>query len=206
MLYYLLPVGAYLIGSISSAIVIARIMGLRDPREVGSKNPGATNILRYGGKKAAILTLVGDTLKGVIPVLIARALTDDATVLAATALAAFVGHLYPVFFGFQGGKGVATALGVSLALNGWFGLALLATWIVVALVTRYSSLSALVAALSAPFYAWWLMQHSAYLTMVVAMSALLIYRHQANIRNLLAGKESRIGQKSTAANANSQSN
>jgi glycerol-3-phosphate acyltransferase PlsY len=205
MLTYLLPIAAYLIGSISSAVVIARLMGLQDPREVGSKNPGATNILRYGGKKAAALTLVGDTLKGVIPVLIARALTDDATVLAATALAAFVGHLYPVFFGFHGGKGVATALGVSLALNGWFGLAVLATWIAVAVVTRYSSLSALFAALSAPFYAWWLMPQAVYIAMVGVMSALLIYRHQANIRNLLAGKESRIGQKSASAGAQSPS-
>src|SRR5688572_27381977 len=114
---YLLPVFGYLCGSISSAVVIARLMGLRDPREVGSKNPGATNILRYGGKVAAILTLAGDVLKGVIPVLIARYVTDDPAIVATTALTAFLGHLFPVFFSFQGGKGVATALGVWLALN-----------------------------------------------------------------------------------------
>src|SRR5262245_52915312 len=153
---YLLPVLGYLLGSISSAVVIARVMGLDDPREVGSKNPGATNVLRYGGKAAAALTLAGDVLKGVVPVLIARALTDDPTVLATTALAAFLGHLFPVFFGFHGGKGVATALGVLAALNPWVGLLLGATWLATAAVTRYSSLSSLVASVAAPLYVGWL--------------------------------------------------
>src|SRR3989344_3513695 len=129
---YLLPLLAYLLGSVSSAVVIARIMGLRDPRDVGSGNPGATNILRYGGKAAAILTLAGDILKGVIAVLIARSLTTDDVVIVLTGFAAFLGHLFPVFFGFRGGEGVAPALGVWLALNLWVGLALIGTWVLVA--------------------------------------------------------------------------
>src|SRR3990167_6850238 len=131
---YFLPVLAYLVGSISSAIVVARVMGLSEPREVGSKNPGATNVLRYGGKLAAVLTLVGDIVKGIVPVVMARLLTEDSTVLAATAFAAFLGHLFPVFFGFHGGKGVATALGVWLALDPRIGLLFVATWLVTALV------------------------------------------------------------------------
>jgi glycerol-3-phosphate acyltransferase PlsY len=182
---YLLPVLGYLLGSISSAVIVARAMGLQDPREVGSKNPGATNVLRCGGKRAAIFTLIGDTLKGVIPVVIARCLTDDSSVLAMTALAAFLGHLYPVFFGFQGGKGVATALGVWLALNPWIGLLMLATWGITAAVTRYSSLSSLIASLLAP----------AYVVASVMMSALLIWRHQLNILRLFRGEESKIGRK-----------
>lgn len=190
---YALPVFAYLLGSISSAIVIARVMGFPDPREVGSKNPGATNVLRYGGKLAAVLTLVGDVLKGAIPVAIARLLTEDSTVLAATVFAAFLGHLFPVFFGFHGGKGVATALGVWLALNVWIGLLLVATWLVTALITRYSSLSALVAAGIAPLYVAWLMPDVAYPVAMATMSALLFYRHRSNIRNLIAGRETKIG-------------
>jgi glycerol-3-phosphate acyltransferase PlsY len=204
MLLYLLPVAAYLAGSISSAIVVARAMGLPDPREVGSRNPGATNILRYAGKTAAALTLLGDMLKGVIPVLIARAFTSDPAILAATAGGAFLGHLFPVFFGFHGGKGVATALGVSLALNPWLGLLLIATWMVMAAVFRYSSLSALVAALAAPLYTWWLMPHAAYVAMMVGMSALLIYRHRTNIRRLLAGQEGRIGEKRTGGGSTTE--
>jgi glycerol-3-phosphate acyltransferase PlsY len=192
---YLLPLLAYLFGSISSAIVIARCMGLQDPREVGSGNPGATNVLRYGGKLAAILTLVGDILKGVIPVLVARYFTDDPIVLAATVMAAFLGHLFPVFHGFKGGKGVATALGVWLALNPWIGLALAGTWLATAAITRYSSLSALVGSLAAPLFVAWLQPHAALIGAMTVMSALLIWRHRSNIRNLLAGKEAKIGQK-----------
>jgi glycerol-3-phosphate acyltransferase PlsY len=192
---YLLPVLGYLLGSISSAVIVARAMGLQDPREVGSKNPGATNVLRYGGKRAAIFTLIGDTLKGVIPVVIARCLTDDSSVLAMTALAAFLGHLYPVFFGFQGGKGVATALGVWLALNPWIGLLMLATWGITAAVTRYSSLSSLIASLLAPAYVAWLQPGPAYVVASVMMSALLIWRHQLNILRLFRGEESKIGRK-----------
>ena len=140
MIAYALPLFAYLLGSVSTAVVVARAMGISDPREVGSKNPGATNILRYGGKLPALLTLAGDTLKGVLAVLIARAFTDDALILALTGLAVFMGHLYPVFFGFRGGKGVATALGAWFALSPWLGLALVGTWVVAAAVFRYSSL------------------------------------------------------------------
>ncbi|MDH3514781.1 MAG: glycerol-3-phosphate 1-O-acyltransferase PlsY [Gammaproteobacteria bacterium] len=190
---YLLPLLAYLIGSVSSAVVVARIMGLPDPREVGSRNPGATNILRYGGKTAAILTLAGDILKGVVAVLLARALTSDPVIVALTGFAAFLGHLFPVYFGFRGGKGVATALGVWLAINPWVGLALIATWALVALLFRYSSLSALMASLAAPLYVAWLSPGMTYLVTMILMSAILIFRHRSNIRNLIAGTEGRIG-------------
>jgi glycerol-3-phosphate acyltransferase PlsY len=193
MFAYILPALAYLLGSVSTGVVVARVLGLRDPRETGSKNPGATNLLRYGGKAAAALTLAGDILKGVIAVLVARAVTGDAVILALVGLAVFLGHLWPVFFGFRGGKGVATALGVWLALNPWVGLALVATWIVMAFLFRYSSLAALTAAVAAPLYVYLLMPQSAYLVMMVAMSALLVFRHRANIRRLLAGNETKIG-------------
>ncbi|MCR4346387.1 MAG: glycerol-3-phosphate 1-O-acyltransferase PlsY [Sulfuricaulis sp.] len=193
MWLYFLPLLAYLLGSVSSAVVIARLMGLPDPRETGSKNPGATNILRYGGKSAAILTLAGDILKGVIAVLVAQALTADAMIITLTGFAAFIGHLFPVFFGFRGGKGVATALGVWLALNPWVGLALIATWVLVALLFRYSSLSALMASLTAPLYVAWLSPSAPYLATMIVMSAILIFRHRSNIRNLIAGTENKIG-------------
>jgi acyl phosphate:glycerol-3-phosphate acyltransferase len=192
-LLYLLPVFGYLLGSVSSAIVIARLMGLQDPRQVGSGNPGATNVLRYGGKKAAVFTLIGDVLKGVIPVIVARALTSDPLFIAGTAVAAFVGHLFPVFHGFKGGKGVATALGVFLALNPWVGLLLAGTWLAMAFTFRYSSLSALAASVLAPAYVAWLLPGAAYLVASVIMSALLIARHRNNIRNLIAGTETKIG-------------
>lgn len=193
MWLYFLPLLAYLLGSVSSAVVIARLMGLPDPRETGSRNPGATNILRYGGKSAAILTLAGDILKGVIAVLVAQALTADAMIVTLTGFAAFIGHLFPVFFGFRGGKGVATALGVWLALNPWVGLALIATWVLVAAVFRYSSLSALMASLTAPLYVAWLSPSAPYLATMIVMSAILIFRHRSNIRNLMAGTEAKIG-------------
>ncbi len=193
MWLYLLPLLAYLLGSVSSAVVIARIMGLPDPRETGSKNPGATNILRYGGKTAAVLTLAGDILKGVAAVMMARALTADSMVVTLTGFAAFLGHLFPVYFGFRGGKGVATALGVWLAINPWVGLALIATWVLVALLFRYSSLSALMASLAAPLYVAWLSPGTPYLITIIVMSAILIIRHRDNIRNLIAGTEGRIG-------------
>jgi glycerol-3-phosphate acyltransferase PlsY len=190
---YSLPVLAYLLGSISSAVVIARVMGLPDPREIGSKNPGATNILRYGGKTAAVLTLSGDILKGVIPVLVARALTADAVIITLCGFAAFLGHLFPVFFGFRGGKGVATALGVWFALNPWVGLALLVTWVLMALLFRYSSLAALAASAAAPLYVAWLSPGTPTLATMIVMSAILIFRHRSNIRNLIAGTENKIG-------------
>ncbi len=190
---YSLPVLAYLLGSISSAVVMARVMGLPDPREIGSKNPGATNILRYGGKMAAVLTLAGDILKGAIPVLVARALTADAVIVTLCGFAAFLGHLFPVFFGFRGGKGVATALGVWFALNPWVGLALLVTWVLMALLFRYSSLAALTASAAAPLYVAWLSPGTPTLATMIVMSAILIFRHRSNIRNLIAGTETKIG-------------
>lgn len=191
---YSLPFLAYLLGSVSTAVVVARVMGLADPRDVGSKNPGATNILRYGGKTAALLTLAGDVLKGAIPVLIVRGLTTDAVIITLTGFGAFLGHLFPVFFSFRGGKGVATALGVWLALNPWVGLAMLATWVLMALVFRYSSLSALVAAVAAPVYVAWLAPGVPYLSTMIVMSGILIFRHRSNIRHLFAGTEAKIGQ------------
>ena len=193
MWLYTFPVFAYLLGSVSSAIIIARLMGLKDPREIGSKNPGATNILRYGGKTAAVLTLVGDALKGAVPVLIAQALTHDVVILALTGLGAFLGHLFPVYFSFRGGKGVATTLGVWLALNPWAGLAMVATWAAIAFVFRYSSLAALTVSVAAPFYVAWFSPGWPYLLAMIVMSATLIFRHRANIRSLLAGTETRIG-------------
>ncbi len=190
---YSLPVLAYLLGSISSAVIVSRVMGLVDPRETGSKNPGATNILRYGGKKAAVLTLAGDILKGVMPVLIARALTADAVIITLCGFAAFLGHLFPVFFGFRGGKGVATALGVWFAIDPWVGLALFVTWVLMALLFRYSSLAALTASAAAPLYVAWLSPGTPYLATMIVMSAILIFRHRANIRNLIAGTETKIG-------------
>jgi len=191
-MYYLLIIVAYLLGSISSAVVVARAYGMADPRTVGSGNPGATNILRQGRKQAAALTLLGDLLKGVIPVLIARAFSDDPLLLALVAGAAFLGHIFPVFFSFRGGKGVATALGIYLALNPWIGLALMITWITVALVSRYSSLAALAAAVLSPLYVWWLLPGMPYLVMSVAVAALLLWRHRDNIKRLRRGEEDKI--------------
>ena len=202
-LYSVLAVlGAYLVGSISFAVVISKAMGLADPRSYGSGNPGATNVLRTGNKLAAALTLVGDALKGLVAVLVAKALAarfgfGDGTI-ALVALAAFVGHLFPVFHRFQGGKGVATAAGVLLALKPVLGLGTLATWLLIAFFFRYSSLAALVAAIFAPLWYLFLFGPDAVAAAVALMSALLIWRHAKNIRNLLAGKESRIGQKKQA--------
>lgn len=193
MFVYALPALAYLIGSVSTGVVVARLFGLQDPRATGSKNPGATNLLRYGGKTAAALTLLGDILKGAIAILAARAITDDAVILALVGFAVFIGHLWPVFFGFHGGKGVATALGVWLTLDPWVGLSLAATWLTMAVLFRYSSLAALAAAIAAPLYVYLLTAPPAYLFMMVVMSALLVFRHRANIARLLAGTETRIG-------------
>lgn len=190
---------AYLIGSISFAVVVSRMMGLADPHTYGSGNPGATNVLRTGNRKAAALTLLGDVAKGVVAVLLARWLAPSLglsqTTVMLVGLAAFIGHLYPVFHGFRGGKGVATAAGVLLALNPLHGLAVLGTWLLVAFTTRYSSLAALVAAVLAPIY--WMLLHgiSASTLAVLVMSALLIWRHRSNIDKLLSGKESKIGGK-----------
>jgi glycerol-3-phosphate acyltransferase PlsY len=194
----LFAVAAYLIGSISFAVVVSKTMGLDDPRSYGSKNPGATNVLRSGNKKAAILTLLGDAVKGFVAVWLAKqfgpAYGIDNSGVALVAIAVFIGHLWPVFFRFIGGKGVATALGVLLALNLWLGVATLITWLVIAFAFRYSSLAALIASIFAPFY-YALLFGTAdpILLAVAAMSVLLIARHRKNIANLLAGKEGRIG-------------
>lgn len=188
---------SYLIGSISFAILTSKAFGLPDPRTFGSKNPGATNVLRTGKKAAAALTLAGDAAKGWLAVwltqLYAPAFGGGEEAVAASVLAVFLGHVYPVFFNFYGGKGVATALGILLALNGWLGLALAATWLAMAVIFRISSLSALVAALCAPLYAWYFLPSPLLVGAVLVLAALLIWRHQSNIRNLLSGKESAIG-------------
>lgn len=186
---------AYLFGSISSAIVVCRLMNLPDPRTQGSKNPGATNVLRLGGKKAALITLLGDALKGFIPVLIGHFLGLDLTLLTLIAFFAFIGHLFPIFFGFEGGKGVATYIGCLLALSWPTGLAWGITWLLMAILFRYSSLSALTATLVAPLFLW-LLTHQINATAILGlMSIILIYRHKTNIANLFAGKETKIGKK-----------
>ena len=193
---------AYLIGSVSFAVVVSRAMGLADPRSYGSGNPGATNVLRTGNRRAAILTLVGDAAKGAVAVGLARALADrfgfDDLTLTLVGLAAFIGHLYPVFHGFQGGKGVATAAGVLLALSPWLGLATLSTWVVIAVFLRYASLASLVAAVFAPAFYLLLAGADGVLLALAVMSALLVWRHRRNISNLMAGTEGRIGQKKKA--------
>jgi acyl phosphate:glycerol-3-phosphate acyltransferase len=195
----LFAVAAYLIGSVSFAVVVSKLFGLADPRTYGSKNPGATNVLRSGNKAAAGLTLLGDGAKGWLAVWLALQFGEQYGVgdvgIALAAIAVFLGHLWPVFHRFVGGKGVATALGILLALNGWLGLATLVTWLVVVYAFRYSSLGALIASVFAPFYYGLLFGTDAKLLAVVAMSGLLIYRHRQNIANLMAGKESRIGSK-----------
>ncbi len=193
MEYLIFTIAGYLLGSVSSAVVVSRLMNLPDPRSEGSGNPGATNVLRLGNKVAAGLTLAGDILKGVLPVLAARWLSDDPLSVALAGTGAFFGHLFPLFFGFKGGKGVATALGVfaavSLSVAG--GLAL--TWLVVALVFRYSSLAALASAASAPLWTWWLLAAPVYTGLAMLLALMLILRHRANIGRLLAGTESKIG-------------
>jgi glycerol-3-phosphate acyltransferase PlsY len=195
----LFAIAAYLIGSISFAVVVSKLFRLNDPRTYGSGNPGATNVLRSGNKAAALLTLLGDCAKGWFAVWLAIRLGPQYGVgeggVALVALAVFVGHLWPVFFRFVGGKGVATALGVLLGLNGWLGLATLITWLVIAYAFRYSSLAALIAALFAPFYYGLMFGIDPILFAVLIMSALLVFRHRQNIANLMAGKESRIGSK-----------
>ncbi len=183
----------YLLGSLSSAIITCRLMGLPDPRSGGSGNPGATNVLRLGGKKAATITLAGDILKGLLPVLVVKALGADIMVQSAVAVAAFLGHLYPVFFGFKGGKGVATVLGVLLGLYWPVGLLTIASWLVIAKGFRISSLAALIAILLAPLYVLWLKPEPALLAAVIFMGTLLFWRHRSNIRNLLRGEEGGIG-------------
>ncbi|MCM8855193.1 MAG: glycerol-3-phosphate 1-O-acyltransferase PlsY [Candidatus Thiodiazotropha sp.] len=188
----LIVFGAYLLGSISSAIIVCRLMGLPDPRSQGSNNPGATNVLRIGGKKAAAITLLGDSLKGLIPMVAAHLLEATPLVLAFTGIAAFLGHLYPVFFGFKGGKGVATALGVQFGLHWGIGGAVALIWLFVAKVVNISSLSALVSMALAPLIVWAIWPEMELVVMQVALSILLFWRHRSNISNLLKGSEESI--------------
>ena len=202
-------IGGYLVGSLSFAVIVSRAMGLNDPRTYGSKNPGATNVLRSGSKAAAVITLLLDALKGWLPLVLVKYFgkpygLEDGT-LAMVGLAAFVGHLFPVFFRFQGGKGVATALGVLLGFSGILGLATAASWLIIAYFFRYSSLASLVAAVFAPVYyvfgdglAWYL--EKSILLAISIMSLLLIWRHAANITRLIKGTESRLGKPKAKSN------
>lgn len=208
-LYPLIAViAAYLIGSLSFAVIVSRVMGLNDPRTYGSGNPGATNVLRSGSKAAAAVTLLLDALKGLVPVVLVKAFGAEfglgESTVALVGLAAFLGHLYPVFFAFKGGKGVATALGVLLGISGWLGLATALTWLIVAVFFRYSSLAALVASVFAPVYyvmcsgiVW--DAETPITAAIVVMAALLLWRHRENIQRLIAGKESKLGQKKADA-------
>lgn len=200
----LATLAAYLIGSLSFAVVVSRFMGLADPRTYGSKNPGATNVLRSGNKPAAIVTLLLDAFKGWLPVVLVQAYGEryglGAGTVALTGFAAFLGHLFPVFFRFQGGKGVATAAGVILAFNPWLGLASLATWVIIAFFFRYSSLASIVTAVFAPAYfllgvgvAW--EAPGVMVLSLAAMAVLLVWRHAENINRLIAGTESKLGSK-----------
>jgi glycerol-3-phosphate acyltransferase PlsY len=191
----LLVLGGYLIGSLSFAVLVSRLMDLPDPHSYGSGNPGATNVLRTGSKRAALLTLIGDALKGAVALWIARWIADSSWspgLAGAVALAAFLGHLYPVFFRFKGGKGVATAAGILFALDWRLGLTVLAVWLAVAYLTRYSSLGAIIAAAAAPLAAWYWTGPGYVSGAVLAMALLLVMRHASNIRKLLSGTESRI--------------
>jgi acyl phosphate:glycerol-3-phosphate acyltransferase len=199
----IVAVVAYLIGSVSFAVIVSSVMGLADPRSYGSKNPGATNVLRSGNKKAAILTLIGDAFKGWFAVWLVGHFGPhyglDDTAIALAAIAVFLGHLYPVFFRFKGGKGVATAAGVLLAINPVLGIATLLTWLIVAFFTRYSSLAALAAAVFAPLFDGFLFGANIVALAIVVMSSLLVWRHRGNIVKLMEGKENRIGDKKADA-------
>lgn len=184
---------AYLLGSLSTAVIACKLSGLPDPRTQGSGNPGATNVLRFGGRKLAVVVLLGDLLKGLIPVIAAQLLGLPPASVGIVGLLAFIGHLFPVFFGFRGGKGVATALGVILGLSWPTGLALVAIWLALALLFRYSSLAAICAALAAPLLTW--LNTPAQTLVVLIMSLALLWRHRGNLHKLLQGTEPRIGKK-----------
>jgi glycerol-3-phosphate acyltransferase PlsY len=192
MTVLLAALGAYLVGSISFAVVASRLFGLPDPRTYGSGNPGATNVLRSGRKAAAIVTLIGDGAKGLVAVLGVRGLGWGEAAVAAAAIAAFVGHLYPVYFGFRGGKGVATAFGIVLALNGWLALAVLGVFALVVALTRYVSLASMLGAAMAAGLAPVLFGAGWIAAALIGMAALIVWRHRANLRRLLAGEESRV--------------
>lgn len=189
MIEWLFVPVAYLVGSISSAIIICRLMGLPDPREQGSGNPGATNVMRIGGKKAATITLLGDLLKGFIPVYVANLLEVSVDLLAVIGLAAFMGHLYPIFFRFKGGKGVATSIGVLLGFSWLLGFAFIGTWLLIYKVGKISSLSALCASVLSPLYAWFMLGDMFIVGASAIMMIFLLWRHKSNIQRLLNGEE-----------------
>jgi glycerol-3-phosphate acyltransferase PlsY len=193
MLYWLLPIAGYLIGSVSSAIVVSTLLRLPDPRTSGSRNPGATNVLRLGSKIGALLTLAGDIAKGLLPVFAVSCwISDHTLLLAATGLGAFLGHLFPLYFKFAGGKGVATALGVVLAIHPLVALIQIATWLLVAVVFRYSSLAALVTAAATPVYLWLASDEPSFIVLGGVLAVLLFWRHWQNIERLIARTESKI--------------
>ena len=183
---------AYLIGSISSAVIVSKVLGRPDPRDSGSGNPGATNVLRLSGKLAGVLTLMGDIAKGIIPVLVASIWIDEPIAVAAASLAAFLGHLYPIYFGFAGGKGIATAIGVYLGVGLPIGLSVAGVWLAVAVITRYSSLSSLLAMLSAAFLIWRFEDNLWIPGAAIVIFIFSVYRHRANIQRLIAGNENKI--------------
>lgn len=189
MIEWLFVPAAYLIGSISSAIIICQLMGLPDPREQGSGNPGATNVMRIGGKKAAAITLLGDLLKGLIPVYAANVWGVSVELLAGIGLAAFMGHLYPIFFKFEGGKGVATSIGVLLGFSWFLGGAFVATWLLIYKLGKISSLSALCASVLSPIYAWFIVGDVVIVGAATVMMVFLLWRHRSNIQRLLAKEE-----------------
>ena len=188
-----LIVFAYLLGSLSAAIIVCKLMGMEDPRHAGSGNPGATNVLRLHGKKAGIAALTGDLLKGVLPILVARFVAAPDLIIALSGVAVFLGHLFPVFFGFQGGKGVAPLLGVLLACSWLVGLLFVASWLMIAALFRYSSAAGMASAILSPVYAIWFTPDIAYVVCFAVMALFLIWRHKLNIEKLIAGTESRIG-------------
>ncbi len=193
--YLVFALAGYLVGSVSSAIITCKLMGLKDPRSVGSHNPGATNVLRHGGKKAAIITLIGDMIKGWAPVTAVTLIEPAAAAVAVTGLGAFLGHIYPLYYGLKGGKGVATYFGVLVGFNWITGAAALLIWLLTALVTRISSLSALVSAMLAPLILWQISQSAPLSLTLALMSIVLYWRHRSNIQNMLQGKEHKIGVK-----------
>ncbi|MEB8433769.1 MULTISPECIES: glycerol-3-phosphate 1-O-acyltransferase PlsY [Cocleimonas] len=192
---YFLVILAYFLGSVSTAVISCKMLGKVDPRTVGSKNPGATNVLRYAGKKAAFFTLLGDLLKGLVPVAIGHALDLSWGWLILVGIAAFIGHVYPIYYGFKGGKGVATALGVYLALNPIVGIVVILTWLISALVFNISSLSALIATLLAPLYFFWVTSSLDLFLGLVLITAIIYWRHRTNIVEIIDGTEDKISEK-----------
>ena len=188
----LLIFSAYLLGSVSAAIIVCKTLGLPDPRTGGSGNPGTTNVMRLYGKKAASLTLVGDIFKGIIPVLLAKVIVDSEFIIAICGLAAFLGHIFPIYFKFEGGKGVATLIGILFATHWLLGVSYIITWILTALIFRYSSLAALIAALPIPIYSYFIEHNNQYTISFTVIAIILFWRHKPNIYNLLNGKEDKI--------------